>query len=63
MSMIYLGVTSESLGSILRSWRMRSLFYTENAFFKLIHKPKDQVASEGGNNVFYVIDCSYCETD
>ena len=63
MSMVYHEVTSEALGRILRSWRVRLVFDTENAFLKLFHKTKDHVASEDRKNIFYGIDCSYCEAD
>ena len=29
----------------------------------MLHNPKDQGASEDKNNIFYGIDCSYCEAD
>ena len=53
--------TSEKLWCILRSHKVRSTFYTENTFCKLLCKPKDGVATENKNNIVYEIDCSNCE--
>ena len=49
----YVEGTSEKLRCILRSPKIRSIFYT--------CKPKDQVATEDKNNIVYEIDCSNCE--
>ena len=37
----YIEGTSEKLWHILRSHKIRSIFYTENALHKLLCKPKD----------------------
>ena len=42
----YIERTSEKLRRILRSYRMRSTFYTESTLRKLLCKPKDRVATE-----------------
>ena len=46
---------------ILRSHKIRSTFYTENSFHKLLCKPKDRVTTQGKNNIVYRIDWSNCE--
>ena len=53
--------TSEKLRRILRSHKIRSIFYTENTLCKLLCKPKDRVATEDKNNMVYEINCSNCE--
>ena len=53
--------TSEKLWCLLRSHKIRSIFYTENTLRKLLCKPKDGVATENKNNIIYEIDCSNCE--
>ena len=57
----YVEGTSEKLRRILRSHKIRSTFYTENALRKLLCEPKDRVATEDKNNIVYEIDCSNCE--
>ena len=57
----YVEDTSEKLRRILRSYKIRSTFYTENTLRKLLCKPKDWVATEDKNNIIYEIDCSNCE--
>ena len=57
----YVERTSEKLRRILRSHKIRSTFYTENTFCKLLCKPEDQVAAEDKGNIFHEIDCSNCE--
>ena len=57
----YIEGTSEKLRRILRSPKKRSTFYTENTLRKLLCNPKDEVATEDKNNIFYEIDCSNCE--
>ena len=42
----YVEDTSEKQRHILRSRKIRSTFYTENALHKLLCKPKDQAATE-----------------
>ena len=51
----YVEGTSEKLRRILRSHKIRSTFYTENALRKLLCKPKDRVATEDKNNIVYEI--------
>ena len=53
--------TSEKLQRVLRSHKIRSTFYTENNFLKLLCRPKDRAATEDKNNIVYQIDCSNCE--
>ena len=57
----YVEGTSEKLRHILRSHKIRSIFYTEKTLRKLLCKPKDRVATEDKNNIVYEIDCSNCE--
>ena len=57
----YVEGTSEKLGHILRSHKIRSTFYTEMTLRKLLCKPKDRVATEDKNNIVYEIDCSNCQ--
>ena len=47
----YVKSTSEKLRRILKSHKIRSTFYTENTFRKLLCKPKDRVATENKNNI------------
>ena len=61
INLLYVEGTSEKRRRILRSHKIRSTFYTENTLHKLLCKPKDRVAAEGKNNIFYEIDCSNCE--
>ena len=61
INLLYVEGTTENLRSILRSHKIRSTFYTENALRKLLCKPKDRVATEDKNNIVYEIDCSNCE--
>ena len=55
----YVESTSEKLHRIFRSHKIRSTFYTEMTFPKLLCKPKDRVATED-NNIVYEIDCCNC---
>ena len=57
----YIDSTSKKLGCILRSYKMRSTFYTEIIWNKLLCKPKDRIATEEKNNIVYEIDCSNCK--
>ena len=57
---MYEGV-SEKLLRILRSHKIRSIFYTEMTLRKRLCKPKDCVATEDKNNIVYEIDCSNCQ--
>ena len=52
----YVEGTSEKLRRILRSHKIRSTFYTENTLRKLLCEPKDRVATEDKNKIFYEID-------
>ena len=58
MNLLYVEGTSGKLPGILRSHRIRSIFYTENTLHKLLCKPKDWVVTEDKN----YIDCSNCES-
>ena len=57
----YVESTSEKLRRILKSHKIRSIFYTKNILHKLLCKPKDRVATEDKNNIAYEIDYSNCE--
>ena len=57
----YVEGTSEKLRRILRSHKIRSIFYTESTLSKLLYKFKDRVATEDKNNIVYKIDCSNWE--
>ena len=46
--------TSEKLRRILRSYKIRSTFYTESTLRKLICKPKCRVATEDKNNSLFM---------
>ena len=52
---------TKKLRRILRSHKIRPVFYTENILRKLLCKPKDRVATEGKNNIVYQTDCCNCE--
>ena len=54
----YARETSEKLPRILRSYKIRSIFYTEKTLSKPLCKPKDSVATEDKKNIAYEIDCS-----
>ena len=58
----YIEGPSEKLRRILRSRKIRSTFYTESTWCKLLWKSKGRVAAEDKNNIVYEIDCSNCET-
>ena len=53
--------TSKKLRRILKSHKIRLIFYPENTLRKLLCKPKDRVAIEDKNNIAYEIDSSNCE--
>ena len=57
----YVEGTSEKLWRILRSHKIRSIFYTEMTLRKLLCKLKDRVATEDKNNIVYEIGCSNCQ--
>ena len=57
----YVEGTSEKLQLILRFHKKGSTFYTEKTLPKLLCRPKDRVATEDKNNIFYGIDCSSYE--
>ena len=61
MNLPYVEGTSKKLLRTLRSYKIRSTFYTENTLRKLLCKPKDRVTTEDKNNIVYEIDCSNCE--
>ena len=56
----YVEVTHENLRHILRSHKIRSIFYTESTLHKLLCYPKNRVATKDENNIVYEIDCSNC---
>ena len=58
INLLYVEGTNEKLQSMLRSHKIRSIFYTKTTLCKLLCKPKDQVATEDKNNTVYGIDCS-----
>ena len=47
--------TSEKLRRKLKSYKIRSTFYTESTLCKLLCKPKDRVAAEDKHNIVYEI--------
>ena len=51
INLSYVEGTSEKIRRILRSYKIRSTFYTENTWRKLFCKPKDPVATEDKNNI------------
>ena len=53
--------TSEKLWRILKSHKIRSIFYTESTFQKLLSKLKDRIATKHKNNIVHEIDCSNFE--
>ena len=53
---MYVERTSEKLRQIIRSYKIRSTFYTESTMHKLICKPNDRVVTEDKNNTVYEID-------
>ena len=57
----YIESTSEKLWCILRSHKIRSIFYAEKTLHQLLCKPKDQVATEDKNDIVYEIDSSNCQ--
>ena len=54
----YVESTKEKLRRILRSYKIRSTFYTESTLRKLLRKAKDPLAIEDKNKVVYEINCS-----
>ena len=54
---INLPYVSEKLWCILRSHKIRSTFYTEITFRKLLCNPKVRVATENKNNIVHGTDC------
>ena len=57
----YVEGISEKLQCILRSHKIRSMFYTESTYCKLFCKSKDQVATKDKNSIVCKIDHSNCE--
>ena len=50
----YVEGNSKKLRRILRSHKIRSTFYTENTFHRLLCKPKDRAtATEDKNNIVF----------
>ena len=58
----YVEGASGKLRCILRSYKIRSAFCTENTLRKLLCKPNDRLVTEGKNIIVYQIDRSNCET-
>ena len=46
---------------ILRSYKIRSTLYTKNTLRKSLCKPKDRLATEDENKIFYEVHCSNYE--
>ena len=61
MNLRYVEGTSEKLRCILRSHKIRSIFYIEKTLRKLLHKPKGRVATKDKSDLVYEIDCSNCQ--
>ena len=57
----YIEGAGQKLQCILRSYKIRSIFYTENTLHKLLCKSKAHKATDDKNNIIYEIDCSDCE--
>ena len=57
----YVEGNSEKLRRLIRSHKIRSIFYTDKTLGKLLCKPKDWVVTEDKNNIIYQIDSSNCE--
>ena len=53
---------SKKVGRILRSHKIKSIFYTEITLRRLLCQPEDRVATKDKNNIAYEIGCSKCET-
>ena len=51
INLLYVEGTSEKLWRILKSHKIRSTFYTESTFRKLLCKTNDLVATEDKNNI------------
>ena len=58
----YFEGTSEKLRRILRSHKIRFIFYTENTLHKLLCKLEDQVSTEDKNNIVYEINSNEAAT-
>ena len=46
---------------ILRSYKTRSTFSTENTLCKLLYKSEDRIATDNKEIIIYKTDCSNCE--
>ena len=57
----YVPGTSEKKQRILRFHKIRSPFYTGSTLRKLLCKLKDEIATEGKNNIIGEIGCSNCK--
>ena len=53
--------TTEKQQRILRFHKIRSAFYTGSTLLKLLCKLKDEIATEGKNNIIGEIGCSNCK--
>ena len=57
----YVEGTSKKLKCILRSHKIKSMFYTKSTLRKLLCKSKDQVATKDKKSIICKIECSNCE--
>ena len=57
----YVEDTSEKIRLKLKSYKIRSIVYTENALPKPLCEPKTRVPTKDKSNIVYEIDCSNCE--
>ena len=58
---MYIECTTDKLQRIVGSHKIRSTFYIENTFRKLLCKPTGGVGTEDKSETVYKIDCSNCE--
>ena len=57
----YVEDTSEKIRLKLKSYKIRSIVYTENTLPKPLCEPKTRVPTKDKSNIVYEIDCSNCE--
>ena len=57
----YVEGTSEKLGHLPRSHKIRSTFHTESTYCKLLYTPKDGIATEDKDSIVYETDRSNCK--
>ena len=57
----YVEGTSEKLGHLPRSHKIRSTFHTESTYSKLLYTPKDRIATEDKDSIVYETDRSNCK--